>query len=125
MSEEQQISITVRTQYLPEHSEPDENRYTFGYTVTIRNLGDTPSKLLTRHWIITDSNGQSQEVHGEGVVGEQPLIQPKQQFQYSSGTILKTPVGSMHGSYTMLNDCGHHFDATIPPFGLAVPELVN
>lgn len=125
MSDSEHIEVTVRSQYLPEHSEPDAKRFTFGYTITIQNHGDTPSKLLTRHWIITDADGKTQEVHGEGVVGEQPVIQPQKTYQYTSGAMLKTPVGSMHGSYTMLAANGEHFEATIPPFRLAVPKLVN
>lgn len=119
------IVVSVQSHYLREHSEPDEKRFAFGYTVTICNKGDLAAKLLTRHWIITDANGQIQEVHGEGVIGEQPIIQPGQQYQYASGAILTTPVGSMHGTYTMLTPLGEHFEATIPAFRLAIPEVVN
>lgn len=119
------IVVTTRTEYLREHSDPNQNRYAFGYIITIFNHGPQPARLLTRHWIITDANGEVQEVHGQGVVGEQPLIQPGRSFRYSSGAILPTPVGSMHGVYTMITNTGDYFDAIIPPFRLAMPELVN
>ncbi|MBS0288839.1 MAG: Co2+/Mg2+ efflux protein ApaG [Proteobacteria bacterium] len=119
------IGVTAQTQYLREHSDPSQNRYAFGYAITISNHGTQAARLLTRHWIITDANGHVQEVHGEGVIGEQPLILPGQSYRYSSGAILSTPVGSMHGTYTMLSHTGNYFDAIIPPFRLALPELVN
>lgn len=125
MADEKHIVVSVRSQYLREHSEPEDKRYAFGYTVTIRNKGVLAAKLLTRHWVITDANGHVQEVHGEGVIGEQPVIQPGEQYEYSSGAVLTTPVGSMHGTYTMLTLQGEHFDATIPAFRLAIPEVVN
>ncbi len=119
------IGISAQTQFLREHSDPSQQRYAFGYTITIINHGTQSARLLTRHWIITDANGHVQEVHGEGVVGEQPLIQPGQSYRYSSGAILSTPVGSMHGTYTMVSNSGNYFDAIIAPFSLAMPELVN
>ncbi len=119
------IGITAQTHYLPEHSDPSQQRYAFSYTITISNHGTKAARLLTRHWIITDANGHTQEVHGEGVVGEQPLIQPGQSYRYTSGAILPTPVGTMHGTYTMLNSQGNYFDAIISPFSLALAELVN
>lgn len=125
MSATKQILVSVQSQYLQEHSEPEDNRYAFGYTVTILNEGTLAAKLLTRHWIITDSNGETQEVHGEGVIGEQPVIQPGQKYEYSSGAVIPTPVGSMHGSYTMITPSGEHFEATIPAFRLAIPVVVN
>ena len=125
MSAKKPILISVQSHYLREHSDPEENRFAFGYTVTIVNRGPIAAKLLTRHWIITDANGQVQEVHGEGVIGEQPVIQPGQKYQYSSGALLTTPVGSMHGAYTMLTPEGEHFEADIPAFSLAIPEVVN
>lgn len=120
-----QIDVTVQTQFLREQSDPAQFHFAFGYTITISNHGKFPARLLTRHWIITDANGEVQEVHGDGVVGEQPLIQPGHSYQYSSGAILPTPVGSMQGTYTMISDQGDFFDATISPFRLAMPELVN
>lgn len=119
------IRVEVETAYLDEQSEPGEQRFVFAYTITIRNEGEVPARLLTRHWIITDANGKVQEVRGEGVVGEQPYLQPGQGFRYSSGAVLETPVGSMQGSYQMLADDGLHFDAPIPAFRLAVPGLLH
>ena len=97
----------------------------FAYTITIRNHGTVPAKLLTRHWVITDANGKVQEVRGEGVVGEQPHLMPGQGFRYSSGAMLETPVGSMQGTYQMLADDGVHFDAPIAPFTLAIPGTMH
>jgi ApaG protein len=119
------ISVHVETSYLEDQSAPQSQRFVFGYTITIRNDGDVPAKLLTRHWIITDADGNQQEVRGEGVVGEQPRLKPGQGFRYSSGAVLQTPVGAMQGSYQMIADDGLHFDAPIPPFRLAMPGLLN
>ena len=119
------ISIEVETSYLEEQSEPRERRYVFSYTITIRNEGEVPAKLLTRHWVITDANGRSQEVRGDGVVGEQPYLKPGQGFRYSSGAVLETPVGAMQGSYQMVADDGATFDATIPAFRLAIPGMLH
>ena len=118
-----QIRIEVETAYLDEQSDPRERRYVFSYTITIRNEGNVPARLLTRHWVITDANGKVQEVRGEGVVGEQPHLKPGQGFRYSSGAVLETPVGAMQGSYQMLADDGAHFDAPIAPFTLAMPYV--
>lgn len=117
--------IEVQTNYLPEQSEPDEGRYVFSYTITIENHGDVPAKLLTRHWYITDADGNVQEVEGEGVVGEQPHLSPGDGFRYTSGTVLETPVGSMYGSYRMLADDGTEFDTPIPVFTLSVPNTLH
>jgi ApaG protein len=119
------ISIEVETAYLEEQSEPRERRYVFSYTITIRNEGEVPAKLLTRHWVITDANGRSQEVRGDGVVGEQPYLKPGQGFRYSSGAVLETPVGAMQGSYQMVADDGATFDAAIPAFRLAIPGMLH
>ncbi|MCL4720498.1 MAG: Co2+/Mg2+ efflux protein ApaG [Gammaproteobacteria bacterium] len=119
------IQITVSTVYLPEQSEPGGDRYVFAYTVTIRNTGPVPARLLDRHWIITDANGKVQEVHGDGVVGEQPHIQPGQQHRYSSGAVIETPVGTMEGSYGMRSDDGARFRTEIPRFRLAVPGVLH
>ncbi|HET7394833.1 MAG TPA: Co2+/Mg2+ efflux protein ApaG [Gammaproteobacteria bacterium] len=119
------IRVDVETAYVAAQSAPEENRFVFAYTITIRNQGAVPAKLLTRHWLITDANGKVQEVRGEGVVGEQPHIKPGEGFRYSSGAILETPVGSMQGDYQMLNDQGQHFDAPIAPFRLAVPGMLH
>ncbi len=119
------IRVDVNTSYVDDQSRPDESRYVFSYTITIHNEGTVPAKLLTRHWIITDANGKVQEVRGDGVVGEQPHLQPGQGFRYSSGAVIETPVGAMHGSYQMLADDGAHFDAAIAPFRLAKPGLLH
>jgi ApaG protein len=119
------IRVDVDTSYLEDQSDPKERRYVFSYTITIRNEGNVPARLLTRHWIITDSNGKVQEVRGEGVVGEQPYLKPGQGFRYSSGAVLETPVGAMEGSYQMVADDGEQFDAPIAAFRLAMPGLLH
>lgn len=124
-SDKHQMQIDVRTAYLPGQSEPGQNRYVFSYTITITNAGSVPARLVTRHWIITDANEQKREVHGEGVVGEQPYLLPGASFQYTSGTILETPVGTMRGSYQMIADDGTAFDAEIPSFTLSVPRTLH
>jgi ApaG protein len=125
VSDRHQIRVAVESAYLEEQSEPSEHRFVFAYTVTLHNSGQVPAKLLTRHWIITDANGRTQEVRGEGVVGEQPHLKPGEGFRYSSGAVLETPVGAMHGSYQMLGDDGQRFDAPIPAFRLAKPGLLH
>ena len=120
-----QIDVSVETRYLPEQSTPEQNRYAFAYTVTIHNAGSEAAKLLSRHWIITDGDGRVQEVRGAGVVGEKPLIEPGASHTYTSGTVMATKVGSMHGSYQMVATDGHHFDAEIPAFRLAVPGALH
>jgi ApaG protein len=119
------IRVDVETSYLDEQSEPRESRYVFSYTITIQNEGHVPARLLTRHWLITDANGKVQEVRGDGVVGEQPYLKPGQGFRYSSGAVIETPVGAMQGSYQMLSDDGQRFDASIPPFRLAMPGVLQ
>jgi len=125
VSRPHRISVDVVTQFVEEQSNPQDGRYVFAYTITIRNEGPVPARLLSRHWIITDANGKVQEVVGEGVVGEQPHLEPGEGFRYSSGAILETPVGSMQGRYRMVSDDGEHFDAPIAPFRLAVPGLLH
>jgi ApaG protein len=125
MNKSHDIQVDVETDYIEEQSDPDNERYVFSYTVTISNLGDIPAKLLTRHWIITDANGNIQEVRGEGVVGEQPYLRPREGFQYTSGTVLDTPVGSMRGSYQMVDEEGDTFDADIPAFTLSIPRVLH
>lgn len=122
---DQSIQIDVASRYVEEQSAPEQDRYVFAYTVTIRNVGTISAKLLSRHWIITDANGKVQEVRGEGVVGEQPYLRPGEGFQYTSGTMLETPVGSMHGSYQMHTDDGLDFDAEIPIFTLSMPNTLH
>ena len=119
------IRVDVETAYVEDQSDPGDRRFVFAYTITIRNQGSTPARLLTRHWIITDADGKVQEVRGDGVVGEQPYLKPGQGFRYSSGAVLETPVGSMQGSYQMIADDGERFDAPIAPFRLAIPGVLN
>ncbi|AYF88801.1 Co2+/Mg2+ efflux protein ApaG [Pseudomonas sp. JS3066] len=119
------VDVSVVTRFLPEQSQPDENRFAFAYTVTIHNNGELPAKLLTRHWVITDGDGHVQEVRGAGVVGQQPLIDPGASHTYTSGTVMATRVGSMQGSYQMVADDGKRFDAIIAPFRLAVPGSLH
>ena len=119
------IRIKVNTNYLKGQSAPDENRYVFSYTINIKNLGNNSAKLISRQWIITDSNGNIQEVNGDGVVGQQPKINSGEEFTYTSGTIIKTPVGTMEGRYFMEDTNNKRFEALIAPFTLAVPGLIN
>lgn len=120
-----EIRIHVATNYIADQSEPDDSRYVFAYTITISNEGEVPARLLSRHWVITDANGKVQEVTGDGVVGEQPHLNPGEQFRYSSGAVLETPVGAMQGLYRMEADNGVNFDALIAPFTLAVPGVLH
>ncbi|TWI14067.1 Co2+/Mg2+ efflux protein ApaG [Aerolutibacter ruishenii] len=119
------LDIDVITRYLDEQSEPEQDRYVFAYTIHIRNSGNVPARLLARHWIITDANGKVQEVEGEGVVGEQPWLRPGEDFEYTSGAVLETDLGTMRGSYQLLADDGTHFDAPIPAFTLTVPRTLH
>ena len=119
------IRVDVETRYIEDQSNPEQNYYVFAYTITIRNKGQQSAKLLTRHWVITDSNQKIQEVRGDGVVGEQPLLKPGEQFVYTSGTLLETAVGTMKGSYQMLADDGSQFDATIDEFVLSTPRVLH
>ena len=119
------IRVEVETSYIEEQSDPRDKRFVFSYTITIRNEGRVPARLLTRHWIITDANGNVKETRGDGVVGEQPYLKPGQGFRYSSGAVIETPVGTMQGSYQMIADDGQHFDAPIAPFRLAMPGVLH
>jgi len=114
MDSNYEIRIEVVTNYVVDQSEPDIGRYVFAYTITIENLGDLPARLLSRHWVITDANGKVQEVTGDGVVGQQPHLNPGEIFRYSSGAVLETPVGAMQGSYRMEADNGTNFEAPRP-----------
>lgn len=120
-----QIEIAVKTTYVPSQSAPESNRYVFAYTITITNAGTIPARLVARHWVITDANDKTQEVRGEGVVGEQPYLPPGMSFEYTSGTMLETPVGIMRGSYQMEADDGTRFDAEIPMFRLSIPRTLH
>lgn len=113
-----QFTCDVEPQYLREESSPDQNVYTFAYTVTVTNTGDVAAQLIARHWIIDDAHGHIEEVKGLGVVGKQPLLRPGEAFQYTSGTRLKTPAGSMHGSFFCVAEDGERFEADVPPFAL-------
>lgn len=120
-----QIDVSVTTRYLPEQSQPEQNRFAFSYTVTISNNGGLAAKLSSRHWIITDGDGRVQEIRGPGVIGQQPTIEPGASHTYSSGTVLTTRVGIMQGSYQMQGADGRAFDAEIKPFRLAVPGALH
>ena len=119
------ITVAVKTVYLPEQSDPARSTYVFAYTITITNTGEVAAQLISRHWIITDADSQVQEVKGLGVVGQQPLLQPGESFEYTSGTSLATAVGTMRGTYQMVRDNGESFDAEIAPFALALPYSLN
>lgn len=119
------IQVQVLTDYIDSQSDPSSNRYVFSYTITISNDGREPAQLLNRHWVITDANGKVEEVKGRGVVGEQPHIKPGQNYVYTSGAVITTPVGSMQGSYEMVGDDGTVFQAEIPPFSLAMPNQLH
>jgi ApaG protein len=119
------ISVTSRTAFIPDQSDLESGRFVFAYTITITNTGSMPAQLVSRHWIITDSNNQVQEVRGLGVVGEQPTLRPNESFQYTSGTAIATPVGTMRGSYQMVAQDGAQFDAPIPEFTLSMPRVLH
>ena len=120
-----EIDIIVRTTYLPEQSDETLDRYVFAYTITIANTGMVAAQLISRHWIIEDGGNDAQEVRGLGVVGEQPLLKPGDSFEYTSGTAISSPVGSMKGSYQMIPADGLRFDASIPEFTLSVPRTLH
>ena len=123
--EKYRIEITPLPQFIPDQSNPEDERYVFAYTINIRNVGELPAQLVARHWIITDANNEVQEVRGLGVVGNQPLLQPGESFEYTSGCALATPVGTMKGAYQMVGEDGTRFDAEIPEFVLAVPHVLH
>ncbi len=120
-----EITVTTRTAYIPEQSDPESGRHVFAYTITLKNTGSVTAQLISRHWVITDGNNQVQEVRGLGVVGEQPLLKPAQSFEYTSGTALATPVGTMRGSYQMIGEDGLQFEAPIPEFTLSMPRVLH
>jgi len=119
------ITVAVKTVYLPEQSDPARSTYVFAYTITITNTGEVAAQLISRHWIITDADAQVQEVKGLGVVGQQPLLQPGESFEYTSGTSLATAVGTMRGTYQMVAGDGKTFDAQIPQFTLSMPRVLH
>ena len=120
-----EIKVSARTAFIPEQSDVNSGRYVFAYTITIHNVGAVSVQLISRHWIITDSNNQVQEVRGMGVVGEQPRLRPNESFEYTSGTAIATPVGTMRGSYQMVAEDGVQFDASIPEFTLSMPRVLH
>jgi ApaG protein len=119
------IAVSARTRYLAGQSDEGAGRYVFAYTITIRNVGSVAAQLISRHWIITDANGKVQEVRGLGVVGAQPLLRSGESHEYTSGTAIATPVGTMRGSYQMLAEDGTRFDAEIPEFTLSAPRVLH
>ncbi|MBC3365759.1 Co2+/Mg2+ efflux protein ApaG [Pseudomonas sp. SWRI154] len=119
------VDVSVATRFLAEQSQPEHNRFAFAYTITVRNDGSLPARLLSRHWVITNGDGHVEEVRGDGVVGQQPLIDAGQSHSYSSGTVMTTQVGTMQGTYQMLAEDGKRFDAIIKPFRLAVPGALH
>lgn len=119
------IAVSVATQFIDEQSKPQDNHYVFAYTIRILNRGSVGARLISRHWVITNGNGDIREVRGEGVVGEQPLMRPGEGYEYTSGAILETAVGTMHGSYQMLAEDGTRFDADIPSFVLSIPRTLH
>jgi ApaG protein len=119
------ITVQAKVSFIADQSDPESNRYAFAYTITVSNTGTAAARLISRHWIITDSDSQVQEVRGDGVVGEQPLLKPNEAFQYTSGAIIATPVGTMRGTYHMLAEDGTQFDAPIPEFTLAMPRMLH
>ena len=125
MIDSPRVCVQVQSVYVESQSIPEEERYVFAYTVTIRNLGRFDVQLLGRYWLITNSNGRQTEVQGEGVIGEQPIIRPGSEFQYTSGAILETPLGTMEGHYEMVDQQGKPFRTAIPVFRLAIPTLIH
>ena len=119
------VEVSVRTEYLENQSLPSEGKYFFSYTVTLKNVGKIPAKLISLHWVITDANERIEEVRGLVVVGEQPRLKTNESFEYTSGTIINTPVGTMYGTYQMVADNGYEFDAEIPMFSLNIPKVLN
>ena len=120
-----EVKVSARTAFIPEQSDVNSERYVFAYTITVVNIGSVPAQLISRHWIITDSNNQVQEVRGKGVVGEQPVLKPNESFEYTSGTAIATPVGTMRGSYQMKAEDGVEFEAPIPEFTLSMPRVLH
>ena len=124
-SKKYEIQVTTQVEYIPEQSSEEQDRYVFAYTITITNTGSIAAQLISRHWVITDANNSVQEVRGLGVVGEQPLLKPGESFEYTSGSAIATPVGTMHGTYQMVAEDGTKFDATISEFTLSMPRVLH
>ena len=125
MSDRNRINVEVKTAYLDDRSDPSRNQYVFAYTITLTNTGDAPAQLISRHWIITDADHKVQEVKGLGVVGQQPLIKPGETFEYTSGATLATAMGTMRGTYHMVDEDGGAFEVPIPAFTLSVPRVLH
>ena len=119
------IEVAVKPAYLAEQSDPAKSQYVFAYTITIVNTGNVTAQLISRHWVITDSEHRVQEVKGLGVVGQQPVLKPGERFEYTSGASIPTPVGTMRGTYQMVAEDGHAFDAPIETFTLSVPRTLH
>lgn len=119
------IDISVHTEFVADHSDVDNDQYTFSYFITIENKGSLGAQLISRHWVILDANDKLQEIHGEGVVGEQPFLQPGETYTYASNALLETPVGTMRGTYDMLAEDGTHFNAPIEKFTLSIPRILH
>ena len=124
-SKKYEIQVTTQVEYIPEQSSEEQDRYVFAYTITITNTGSITAQLVSRHWVITDANSSMQEVRGLGVVGEQPLLKPGESFEYTSGSAIATPVGTMKGTYQMVAEDGTKFDATISEFTLSMPRVLH
>lgn len=124
-SKRYEITVSTRVTFLAEQSDPDKRHFVFAYTITVTNTGSVTARLVSRHWIITDAEQRVQEVKGQGVVGKQPVLRPGESFEYTSGTSIATPVGTMRGSYAMVAEDGFAFDAPIPPFTLSVPRTLH
>lgn len=120
-----EFTVAVETAFVPEQSDIEQNRYVFSYTITITNTGSMSAQLISRHWVITDAHDSVQEVRGLGVVGVQPLLKPGEHFQYTSGSVLSTPVGTMHGSYQLVAEDGTQFEAKIASFTLSMPRVLH
>ena len=120
-----EVTVTVQTQYLEDQSDPDNARFVFAYSITMKNTGTVAAQVISRHWVITDANDHVEEVRGLGVVGYQPLLQPGEQFEYTSGTSLVTPQGTMHGEYFCVAEDGKQFEAKIPEFVLSLPRTLH
>ncbi len=119
------IQVSVKTHYIPEQSDPTDQRFVYAYTITIRNQSDNPAQLISRHWLITNGDDSTQEVRGEGVVGEQPHLEPGEEYTYTSGVVLETEFGTMEGSYQMRTSDGDVFDAPVPAFALVPPHALH
>ena len=119
------VQVTAVAEYVAEQSRPQDDHFVFAYHITVLNIGSVRAQLLARHWVITDGNNKVQEVHGQGVIGEQPSLAPGEHFRYTSGCVLATPVGTMHGTYQMIAADEHRFEAVIPPFMLALPRVLH